>query len=245
MITLRHIPRAFFLLTLLALSACGGRQQRPDQLAPDVLYQRGTEAFEAGRHARAIEFLQPFVLQHIGDPRMPDALYTLGSAFMQRREFISAASEFQRLAADFPSHPQAVPARLGTCEAYMQLSPQPQLDQEYTHAALAHCEALAISFPGAPEGEQASAHIAELRGRLAQKAYETGMFYFRRRAYDASMVYFQEAVNSFPDTTVAPAALLRLYEAYTQVGYVEDAQEARERLLREYPQSAEARGLRA
>jgi outer membrane protein assembly factor BamD len=243
---IQHIRNiTFALVGTLVLGACGARHVPPAQLEPDVQYQRGIEAFEAGRHGRAVEFLQPFVLQHIGDPRMPEALYALARAYVARREFISAASEFQRLANDYPNHRYALPARLGTCEAYAALSPRPQLDQEYTHAALIHCEAIVLNFPGTAEAETASVQVVEMRRRLAQKAYETGMFYFRRRAFDASVIYFQRAADEFPDTTVAPAALLRLHEAYTRIGYVEDAEEIRERLLREYPQSAEAQGLRA
>lgn len=226
------------------LGACGRRHVPPAQLAPDVQYQRGIEAFEAGRHGRAVEFLQPFVIQHVGDPRLPEALFTLARAHDARREYIAAASEYQRLASEFPTHPHALAARLGTCEAYANLSPRPQLDQEYTHAALTHCESVVANYPGTPQAEQANERITELRHRLAQKAYETGMFYFRRRAWDASVIYFQRAVEQYPDTTVAPAALLRMHEAFSRVGYVEDAEEARERLLREYPQSPEAQGLR-
>jgi outer membrane protein assembly factor BamD len=233
------------LLGIVLLGACGRRPTPPALLEPDVQYQRGVAAFEARQFARAIELLQPFVVQHIGDPRMPDALYTLGRAYVARREWVSAASEFQRLATEFPNHPRALPARLATCEAYVNLSPRPQLDQQYTYAALLHCEAVASGYPGTSEAEQARQHVAEMRHKLAQKEFETGMFYFRRRAFDASVIYFQRAVEEFPDTTVAPAALLRLHEAYSLIGYVEEAQETRERLLRDYPQSPEAQSLRA
>jgi outer membrane protein assembly factor BamD len=233
------------LLAALFVAACGGRHVPPSQLEPDVQFDRGVEAFEAGRHARAVEFLQPFVLQSIGDPRMPEALYTLARAHEARRQFVSAASEFQRLASEFPTHAYALPARLGTCEAYSNLSPRPQLDQDYTVSALIHCESVVLNFAGTPEAEAAAVRVVEMRQKLAQKEYETGLFYFRRRAFDASVIYFERAATEFPDTVVAPAALLRLHEAYTRIGYVEEATEARERLLREYPESPEARGLQA
>jgi outer membrane protein assembly factor BamD len=233
------------LLGLVLLGACAPRHTPPAQLGPDVQFQRGMEAFEAGRHARAVEFLQPFVLQNVGDARVPDALFTLAQAYVARREFVSAASEFQRLATEYPTHRHALPARLGTCEAYSRLSPRPQLDQEFTVSALVHCEALVLNFPGTPEAETAAVRVGEMRHRLAQKEYETGLFYFRRRAFDASVLYFQRTVEEFPDTTLAPAALLRMHEAFSRIGYVEEAQEARDRLLRDYPESPEAQGLRA
>jgi outer membrane protein assembly factor BamD len=240
---IRQIP--IVLLSALALGACGVRHVPPAQLEADVQYSRGMEAFEAGRHGRVVDFLQPFVIQHVGDPRVPEALFTLARAYGARREHVSAASEYQRLFTEFPNHRHALPSRLGACEAYAALSPRPQLDQEYTYAALMHCESIVTGFPGTAEAETARQHVAEMRHRLAQKAYETGMFYFRRRAFDASVIYFQRAVEEFPDTVVAPAALLRMHEAFTRIGYVEEAEEVRDRLLRDYPDSAEAQALRA
>jgi outer membrane protein assembly factor BamD len=231
------------LLLVVVLGACG-RHQMPAQLAPSVQFERGMEAFEAGRYGRAIEFLQPFSISGIGDPRLPDGLYALARSHFERREWVASASEFLRLATEFPGHPRALEARLGTCEAYSRLAPSPQLDQEYTEAAITHCVTLAGAFPGTPEAERAQELVAEGRHRLADKAYQTGMFYFRRRAYDASVIYFQEAVENYPETGLAPAALLRLHEAFSRIGYVEEAEEVRERLLRDYPQSPEAVSLR-
>ncbi|CAN5830914.1 hypothetical protein BH23GEM7_BH23GEM7_03320 [soil metagenome] len=237
-----------FLLALAGLallSGCGTRQPRLAQLGPDALYEQGMAAYEARRHARAIELLERFAQQHLGDERMPQARITLGRSYMARREYVTAASEFQRLVTDYPTHPLAPEARFGICESYVRLSPRPVLDQEYTLAAVTHCESVANLYPNTPQGEQARQYVAEGRSRLARKAYDNGMFYFRRRAFDAAVIYFTTVVEQYPDTTLAPAALLQLVETYTRIGYVEEATEARERLMREYPQSAEAQGLRA
>lgn len=230
---------------LAAISACGGRHVIPAQLEPDVQFERGMEAYEAGRWGRAVEHLQPFAIQSVGDPRLPDAIYALARSHEARREYIAAAGEFIRLATEFPNDPRSVEARLGACKSYAALSPRPQLDQEYTRAALQHCTMIAQSYPNTPQAEEAQTLVDEARHTLARKAYETGLFYFRRRAYDAAVIYFQDAAASYPDTSVAPAALLRLHEAFSRIGYVEDAEATRERLLEQYPQSSEARELRA
>lgn len=232
-------------LFLLMLSGCASRQPNLSLLPPDDLYGMAEEAFEARRFERAINLLEFFVTNHLGDPRAPTARLMLGEAHMARREYATAATHFQRLVIDFPTHPRALEARMQTCEAYYRLSPRPALDQEFTVSALAHCESVAENFPATQEGRLAGTHVNELRHRLAQKSYETGMFYFRRRAYDSAVVYFEEVVSQFPNTTVAPAALEQLVETYNRIGYVEDAEEARERLLREYPESSQAQAVRA
>jgi len=232
-------------LLLLLGAGCGGRQENLAMLPPDDLYARAVAAYEARRFERAANILELFVAQHLGDPRAPEARMMLGQAHLERREYATAADHFQRMATDFPSHPRALEARFRICEAYYELSPRAALDQQYTLSSLIHCESVMENFPGTAEAAQASERVVELRDRLARKSFETGMFYFRRRAFDSAVVYFEEVVDRYPQTGSAPAALGQLVETFERIGYVEDAQEARDRLLREYPQSPQAQALRS
>lgn len=230
---------------LLLLAGCMKRPPNYAALPPDDLYQRATTAYEARNLGRAIELLDIFVQQHLGDPRAPEARAMLGRAHLTRREYITAATHFQRLINDFPASPLQREARFGMCESYYRLSPRPPLDQEYTQSAILHCESVAANYAGTDEGRQAGEYVADLVDKLARKTYETGMFYFRRRAYDSAVVYFNEVLAQFPQSAYAPSALGQLIETYDLIGYVEEAQEARERLQRDYPNSPEARALRA
>ena len=227
------------------LGGCGSRQPRLASLGPDPLFEGGIAAYEAENYGRAIQYLERFSEAHLGDPRVPRARLALGRARMARGDYLLAALDFQRLATDFPSDTLAPEARFGICEAYNRLSPKPVLDQEYTRAAIEHCESVANLYPGTPEAQQAGEQVAELRERLAEKAYENGLFYFKRRAFDAAVIYFEDVAEQYPATSYAPAALLKLMESYDRIGYVEEATEARERLLGQYPESPEAQGLRA
>lgn len=236
--SLKRLPIA--LACVLLLAACGGNRG-PAQLSPDTLYERGMAAYRAGSYGRAVELLDRFLLGSLGDPRAHEARMAVARSRMERREYILAAGDYSRLLNESPPDSLQVPARFGLCDAYQRLSPRPQLDQEYTGSALAYCESVATAYPATPEGRQAGEWVRDLRAKLAQKSYDNGMFYFRRGAFDAAVVYFSEAVEQFPGTAVAPAALLRIAESYDRIGYREEAAEARSRLLRDYPQSAEAR----
>lgn len=225
------------------LPACGARQVDPATLAPDTLYTRAEAAYQGRNFTRAIPLLDAFVQNHLGDPRAPEARMMLGRAHMEKREYVTAATHFQRLLEDFPSSPRGLEARFAICDAYYQLSPRPQLDQEYTDAAIAHCESVATGFQGTPEAERAAGYLGQLREKLAEKSYQTGLFYQKRKAYDAAVIYFTEVLTNFPRSAVAPAALGELISTYTTLGYKEEATESRERLLREYPESEAARTL--
>ncbi|HEX2094461.1 MAG TPA: outer membrane protein assembly factor BamD [Longimicrobiaceae bacterium] len=241
---IRFPLRRIFLTLPFALVVGGcGRNSNPAQLGPDALYERGTTAYRTGKYGRAVDLLNRFLQAHLGDPRAAEARMTLGRAHMARREYILAAGEFTRLLNETPPDSLQRSARFGICEAYRRLSPRPQLDQEYTGGAIAHCESVATYYPGTQEAAQAAEWVRDLKQKLAQKSYDTGMFYFKRGAYDAAVIYFTETVEQYPDTVVAAAALLKLLQSYETIGYKEEAADARARLLREYPQSPEARTL--
>lgn len=241
----RPIRRAAF--ALLAAAALGGCAlfRTPPPPTVDTAYATGMEAYQAGRYRRAAEFLGQFVAASGADPRLKGALMALGRSHLETREYVTAASDFLRVATEFPSDPEAREARYGLCQAYHALAPRPQLDPEYTSAAITYCESFASIYPGSPEAQQALAWVTELRGRLAEKQYQNGFFYFRRGLYDASVVYFNDVLTNFPDTPAAPRALLRLVEGYGRMGYREEEAAARQRLLRDFPQSPEAAALSA
>src|SRR5688500_13296739 len=161
-------------LCLLLLAGCASRRVDPRTLAPDVLWTRASAEYDEGDYGAAIPFLEAFVEQHLGDPRAPEALMRLGRANMARRQYISAASYFQRLAEDFPSSPLNLEARYAICTAYVRLSPKPPLDQEYTRAAVDHCGSVAISYPATAEADSARAHAGRMLERLAEKEYLNG-----------------------------------------------------------------------
>jgi len=242
--SIRVVLGVFGVLIAFAVGGCAARPQNLTLLSPDDMYGRAVAAMESRDFDEAIGLLDLFVIQYLGDPRAPEARMLLGDAHMEKREYATAAVHFQRLINDYPLHPRVLEARFRTCDAYYLLSPRPPLDQEYTVSALAHCESLAAYYPGTEEANSANVRVAELREKLAAKSFNTAMHYFRRRAYDAAVVYFLQVVDQYPNSSVAPTALEQLAETYSRIGYVEDAEETRQRLLRDYPQSPEAQALR-
>ena len=237
----RFFTRAALLSTLLALVACGKRPDTVQQLSPDALYEQAHAALQRHDWSDAIELFERFVIQFPTHGRVAEARYRLGEAYFGKKEYITAATEFSRLANDFPAGPYADDARFKVCESYERLSPPAVLDQQYTRAAVDHCQSLLTYYPTSEFAARAREVITQLRSKLADKEYRTGEYYKKLKAYDSAIIYFESAIRTYPDTPVAPRALLRLYETYQLLGYKEEADAAKDRLLKEYPSSPEAK----
>ena len=102
---------------------------------------------------------------------------------------------------------------------------------------------MVTDYPTLPAAQEAARLANDMRGKLAQKTYENGAFYLRRGLNDSAIIYFEDVVNNYPETDVAPDALLGIIEAYQRIGYEDEVQQARDRLLNDYPESEAARSL--
>lgn len=239
----RGIMRAsgWLLAIGLLLAGCGSRGPVLGDLAPEDLWERGVAEYNERDWEEAIRYFERFVLVGGADPRVTQARYYVAQAYFEDGQYVTAASEFSRLAGDLGRSDLADDARFGACRAYEELSPPPQRDQEYTRAAVDHCSSLVEYFPDSDFAERAQETVSRMRARLAEKLYGNADWYRRRRAYDSAIIYFDDVVNQYPDTVWAPRALLRLYEIYDTLEYEEEREATRQRLLQEYPESAQAR----
>lgn len=226
----------------LALVACP--KELPRDLPPDALYQIGRERFEHRDWDRARDALQRFLFQDPGHEKADSAQYLIGESYFQQKQYLTAASEFLRLAQDRPAGPLADDARYRACESYYKLSPRPELDQQYTEQAIDQCRSVVLLYPQSPFARDAAQRTKELTDKLARKYYLNAVYYYKRRAYDSAIVYLKYLLKTYKGSAVEPDALKTLYETYTKLGYVEEAGETRDRLLREYPDSQAAREVR-
>ena len=107
------------------------------------------------------------------------------------------------------------------------------------------CGNVAVDYPGTPEAEEAREVRIRLRLTMAEKDYLNADHYFRRKQFDPAIKYFQFVVDDYPDTDLAPLALLGIYESNKEIGYEDLADSARRQLIIEYPDSEEAAQVRA
>lgn len=233
------------LLAVMTLTACGGASNRYQGMQPDALFQLASDEFDDGDHGNAIEALDRLLLEHGDWDRLPEARLMLGNVYFDRGDMLTARAEYTRFLDRYAGHPSSANAALGVCKALAELAPSPHRDQGYTEEAISSCRNVVIDFSGLAQSAEAARISNQLRHTLAEKEYITGDFYFRRRMYDAAIKYFEFVANLYPESDFAAPALMGIYLSNQGIGYDDLAEEAKQRLIAQYPDSDQAAEIRA
>lgn len=222
-------------LALLLAAACGGPRAQTG-VSPEQALSRGQAEFQRGRfrqaleHFRRAEVLLPPRVDAVAEVRM----YIAESRF-QLREYLESAQAFRRIADDFPGHALAPRAIERAGDANAELWRRPELDPTYGEAALSLYRELVARYPESEAAVRARAKVQHLNDQFAEKDFKTGLFYLQRGAYDSAILYLRQLVARYPQAALVPDALLKLVEAYREIGYREELAETCAHLRRTHP----------
>lgn len=218
------------------LTACRGGFRVSRFPTNETLYAAGLREYERKRWSNAVTAFEKLTSDlPARDSLLPRAYWYLARAHERQREHLLSAQSFSRLFESFPDDSLADDAAIEAARAYRRLWRRPNLDATYGETALATYNALLGLYPTTEHADAARREIAELDQWFATKNYETGLFYFRRKAFDSAILYFRYAVDRWPNAPRARDALLRLAESYKAIRYREDLAETCSKLRTGYP----------
>jgi outer membrane protein assembly factor BamD len=209
-----------------------------------ALHALGQQEFDAGEYEDAIEALDRLLLVYPDYPQIAEARFLLARAYQEDEQFLLASDEFLRFLERHAGHVLAAEAAVGVCRSYVALSPIPARDQTYTRQALNVCGDVAREYSTSAVAAEAATLAQEMRAKLAEKEYDNALQYFERGAYDSAILYWEMLLTEFGDTSWAPRALVGIHCSWLEIGYEDDAEDARLRLLNAYAESDEARQAR-
>ncbi len=228
---------------LLVLWGCGGGSAFTGMVADDV-YELGLLAMaeeDWGKAERAFEA----VLRTSGFERGAEARLNLGRVLFAKKDFILARAEFQRVLDRYTADTTAPYASLGICESLAGESPRVERDQSSTTQAEIICAQVARDYAGTLIGLDAEALRGEMYDKLAEKDYGRAQFYQRRKIPFAAIQYYRSMIEDRPQSKWVPWALYQLVAISEKIGYEDDAEEFRQRLMAEFPDSEPAKLLAA
>jgi outer membrane protein assembly factor BamD len=234
------------MIALLAVLTAGCGSVDPYQgLTAEEMYELGLDRYEREQWDDAIRVLERMLASFGSSDLAPDARLLLAHANYGKGDFLTSRSEYTRFLDRYSGSENAPLAALGTCRSLASLAPLAERDQSYTRDALSVCRNVVVDYAGTPQAEEAANLANRMRARLAESEFGRADFYFRRQLYDSAIKYYEFVVRMYPETEWAPRALLGLYRSNRAIGYDDLAEQARDQLLNQYPESPAAAEVRA
>lgn len=206
----------------------------------DKLYQVALAEYKAGRYDNAAKAFEKLTLDlPARDQRLPPAFFYLAQSQAKNGEQLLAAGTYNRLVDAFPQDTLVDDALYLSGRAYESEWRHPELDATYGKSAIEAYESLLASYPDSPYAKRTQDELARLDQWFAEKDYNTGYLYLKRKAYDSAILYFKDVIRQHPNARKTRDAYLRLLEAYRAIKYTEDARDLCDAMRKAYPNDRE------
>jgi outer membrane protein assembly factor BamD len=179
----------------IALAVSEGRQARFLLFIPMRAYNRAVEYFEVVIQNAPYSDLAPLALMNIA------------LIHQYKGNTPEAIDALDRLINNYPSSLLADDAYLKLAETFADLVQGPEYDQGATREAISYFEDFLILFSTNIDVERAEKGLAEMEDVYARSKLVIGQYYFKyRRWYQASEIFFNEAITIAPDSPAADSA---------------------------------------
>jgi len=206
------------------------------------LFQVAMAEYKAGRYDNAAKAFEKLTLDlPARDPRLPLSYYYLAQSQTRNGDYLLAAGTYNRLIDAFPQDTLVDDSFFLSGRAYQHEWRKPQLDATYGKSAQAAYESLLASSPDSPYAARAKNELTKLDEWFAEKDYDTGYLYLKRKAFDSAIIYFKDVIRLHPNARKTRDAYLRLLEAYRAIKYTEDARDLCDAMRKAYPNDREVR----
>ncbi|MCP9292720.1 outer membrane protein assembly factor BamD [Gracilimonas sediminicola] len=199
---------------LFIFSACKNDRliKRGDSV--EVAYQKAMAFYEEENYSEAANAFDTVTRVARGTEYGQDAQYYLAESYYKDKQFLLAASEYDRYISYYPQDERRPQIEFRAAMCYYELSPRYKLDQNQTRKAIERFRLFNNRYPDHEKVQEAAARIDELREKLAHKSYEAARFYVRTEQYKAATIYLDKTIDQYPESKWAERALVDQIQTY-------------------------------
>lgn len=224
-------------ISLFLLGACAGIPE-PDPRDVEALYRAARLAYDKREDALAQKWLELIRTQYPASQYADDALFLLAELRFRRGEYVMAAFLYQQLRQAYPQSPYAREALYRIGQAYEELSPPYDRDQEYTLKALQALQEFRTAYPGDSLVPEVERRIRQLRNKLAWREYSIAQLYRKLGSPESALIYYDGLLQQYADTDVAELAYVGKIATLVELRRWQEAQQTVDTYRRLFPNGA-------
>ena len=237
----RALAAALITAVALPVAGCAGTKAKTDlpYVARDVgtLYSAAKKRLDQGRFKEAALLFDEVERQHPYSIWARRAQLMSAFSYYLAKDYTQSIQSAQRFISVHPGNRDAAYAYYLIALGYYEQITDVTRDQKISVQALAALGELTRRYPNSRYAADARLKIDLVNDHLAGKEMEVGRFYENRGQWLAASLRFRTVVDKYQTTTHIPEALMRLTEAYLQLGVRSEAEKAAAILGANYPGS--------
>jgi len=158
----------------------------------------------------ALEILEEIIAALPGKEIAARALFAKAEILRKKKEYKESIDCLQTLSRHFPKHSLSADGYVKISEIYYEQSLQESQNPDLISLAQVNLNRFGKSFSGDERIGEAEHNLVAMQEVYALSLYETGRFYERKKKPLASAIYYQDAIQKYPETDAAKRCQDRL-----------------------------------
>lgn len=167
---------------------------------------------------RAVEIYKKVVENAPYGKLADEAQFNVAEVLKKAERYDEAIQAFQRLIDEYPASKLVDSAQYEVAYCSYRASLKPAYDVEPTDKAIRAFEEFAQTSTNEELAEEADATIKRLKDKAAEKSILTARFYEGQKHYDSAIIYYQDVLDRFPDSSFAGPARAKIEELSEKKG---------------------------
>lgn len=217
-----------------------------DTMQPDkVLFDRAVKDIEKGQYLSARLTLQTLINTYDTSEYIAKAKLAIADSWFREGDahgLAQAEIEYKDFILFYPNMEEAAESQSKICDIHMKQLSKPDRDNSEAQRAEDECRQVIVQFPNSKFRAGAEQKVRDVQEVLADKEYQTGLFYYKKGALPAAQGRFAFVSQQYPNYSQADDALWALADSYRKMGDRFENQEADAltKIVRDYPASLHA-----
>lgn len=221
----------------LIISACNSYQKISKSGDLDLKTAKAKEYYEKGEYLKAIPLIEELISIYKGSKNIDDLYYMYAKSHFEQGEFLIAAFHFKNIYDSYPNSKYAEESLYLNAVSYQRLSPESNLDQEFTTKAIENFQLFVNAYPSSEKLSDCNTSMKVLRRKLEKKAFDGAQLYLKTGNYKAAATCFANLAKDYPDSEDLEKAeflIVKSYYLYAQQSIITKQLERYELALAAY-----------